>query len=354
MSEGRGPDGLLRGPVFAAPAAAAPAPPVPARRRRTRLAVAAAVVVVLAVTGAAVALRRGGPSTASGDASPAAVVRRALAAAAAGDVDRLLALVVPAEARPLRALAAAAPASLVRGALAGAAGVPAPGPSTNSTEPRLRTDRPAPDLALVTIDGGPSALAVVRRHGRWYLSPTTTVLEAARLRFHLAAPDFTPTGPRPAGAARAQDVLAALAATVRAHDLPRAAGLISQQELPELRAYYPVFAFELGLGLTRERESVTAVTTTTRPMSDGLTKVLVETVTTSTGRRYRDGCLSGTPPRCVPPAVRSLTGLSTPFVVVGREEGTWRIKPVATVVEYLRTVLADGDRAALLRYLSGR
>jgi hypothetical protein len=45
--------------------------------------------------------------------------------------------------------------------------------------------------------------------------------------------------------------------------------------------------------------------------------------------------------------------LSTPFVVVGREEGTWRIKPVATVVEYLRTVLADGDRAALLRYLSG-
>jgi hypothetical protein len=372
-----GPSGPTPGPAGPTPAPAAdPAPvadPAPAGRRRgARLALAAAVVLVLAVAGTVLAVRRTGPSAPGGDTSPATVVRRAVAAAAAKDVDRLLDLVVPAEARPLRALvraARAAPGSVPSSVPSSVPGLPGSGPSAGlgrlarpgpwlTQDPdrlRLRTDRPAPDLAFVTAAGATPAIAVVRQGARWYLSPTTTLLEAARRELGLPDPDFARSGRRPAGAARPGDVLGDLAAAVRRHDLPRAAGLFSQQELPELAAYYPVFAFDLGLGLAGVRESVRTVTTSVQPMSDGLTKVFLESVTTSTGARYSGGCLTGTATRrCVPARLAELTGLGTPFVVVGEEGGSWRIEPVATVIEYLRTVLADGDANALYRYLQGR
>ncbi|TAM85034.1 MAG: hypothetical protein EPN43_11925 [Jatrophihabitans sp.] len=370
------------------------------RRRVSRRALTASVgAVIVIAAGAVTAVVLTSANSGSGGAdTPQAAVTGAVQAAVRQDIDGALSFVDPAERRTLSALVSAARGKVSRGGLLAATGVPAPWVSVRASGVAAKVVAQHRSVAFVTLDAGTfeatidenkmpagarpthpvvehrtatvqgqnlhtryghvdtsSSIAVVQVNGRWYLSPTTTALEQIRRSAGLPEPDFDAPAQLGPGARSPSDIYAGLAAALAAHDLRALAGFVSQSELPELAAYYPVFASQLTGSLQQASISVSDITTSTQQMSNGLVRVQLDSATVhgpSGDVTYSGDCVSGTAVgarRCEPADFSRLTGWKSPFVVVGQDNGGWRIQPIATVMEYLREAEASGSANALYR-----
>jgi hypothetical protein len=349
------------------------------------------IVVVLAGIGVGVYfLQRGDNSRSSGAASPVAAVRAAADAVAAQNVDQLLAATNPGETKTFGTLI-----DLARGKLTDTRIVAVSGPLIPILHlalrgPALRVDQVNDDLAFVTIVGGslsarlnqadePAsirppdpvterasaalrsdlAIAVIKRDGGWFISPTTTLFEYLRRRAGLPEPDFGAPQTIAGGAASPQGALTGLL-RVQNHDLRAAAGFLSAQDVPELHYYYGTFSRQLVGGLARIVGQASAVRTTVTAMSNGLAKVTIGSAELrgrsrtgqSASARYRAGCITSTNDderHCIPIDFASLTGIDSVFVVTENDGGAWRISPIATMLEYARILVTRGNADAFYR-----
>ncbi|MGH3026511.1 MAG: hypothetical protein ACRDLR_08710, partial [Gaiellaceae bacterium] len=206
-------------------------------------------------------------------------------------------------------------------------------------------------------------VGVVEEDGRWYVSPTTTILEDFRRAVGLPEPDFNEPTPLDGGAASPKEVLSGLASAIQNHDLRRAAGFISSKDVPGISYYYGSFAAQLDLLLRFVETKVSDVDVSVEPMSNGLQKVVVLGFSASLRApggaggsvHYTSGCVT-TPASDEPSCsfgdmLQRFLGVDQPFVVVEKNSGKWQISPVATMLEYLRIFLTGGGmNAAYLRF----
>jgi hypothetical protein len=257
----------------------------------------------------------------------------------------------------------------------------------------MTDDRPRPDIARVTLTGGQAAVSVdqtkmptvirpanprqlrsagsitagqnsgdgtragstivvLDRGGRWFISPTTTVLETVRRQLRLPEPSFSAPTPLGSGASTPAGAVEGLMTAAQNGNLRSAAGYLSSKDLPGLGWYYNSFAGALTSALGRAPGNLANLDTTVQQMSDGLQKVIVHSVS-GQGRdasfRYQSGCVvtpSSSQPACLDGNVSRLTGLTDPFVVTEKDGGHWRVSVMATALEYLRVMLTKGSAEA--------
>ena len=365
----------------------------PARPHRGRLvAVVASVAVVLAGIGVGVYfLQRNDDTRSAGAATPAAAVRTAAAAVAAQNVDGLLAVTNPGETKTLGTLIGLARSKLADTRLVAASGPLIPILHLATRGVALRVDQVNGALAFVRFTGGtvsatlnqadePAAIrpanpltqhvalalrsdlaiAVINSDGGWYISPITTLFEYLRQRSGLPEPNFATPQPIGRGAPTPRAALTGLLSAVKDNDLHAAAGLLSEQDVPALQYYYGTFARQLAGGLGGIVGGASGIRTTVTDMSNGLVKVTVNSaglrVRARNGQRasaeYHAGCITSSIDReqhCIPNGFAELTGIDSVFVVAENDGGTWRISPIATVLEYARILITGGNADAFYR-----
>jgi hypothetical protein len=368
------------------------APFRPARPHRGRwAAVVASVAVVLAGIGAGLYfLQRGDDTGSAGAATPAAAVRTAADAVARQDVEALLAVTNPGETKTLGTLIGLARGRLTDTRLVAASGPLIPILHLATRGLALRVDQVNGELAFVTITGGtisatlnqadePAAvrpanpvtqrvtaalrsdlaIAVINSDGGWFISPVTTLFEYLRERSGLPEPNFAAPQAIGRGAATPQGALIGMLRAVQNNDLRAAARFLSEKDIPALQYYYGTFSRQLAGGLARVVGRASGVRTTATDMSNGLVKVTVESAelrATTNGHsrsaRYRAGCITSSIDReqhCIPNGFADLTGIDAVFVVAENDGGTWRISPIATVLEYARILVTSGNVDAFYR-----
>lgn len=400
------PGGPPSGPIPSGPipSGAIPSGPPPGRRgpRRGRLiALVASVVVIAAALGVGLFfMQTSGGHHQSGAATPQAAVRAAITAVEHQNIDAALATVDPAEVKTLGALIGLARQKLSTTQVISASGLLVPGLTVTISNPDMTVRQVNPELAFVTIHNVsaraayddhvlpaavrptpariehahsagpiPFPIAVLKQDGGWYLSPTTTLLEVLRRSNGLPEPDFAAPVTLGGGASTPAGALTGLVSAVQNLNLKGAAGYISPAEVPALQYYYATFTKVVEHELSRVIGSVSNIHTTVSDMSDGLKKVTVDSADlrfsatdgTTVNGQYRNGCITafgtGQQQDCFTSDFKHRTGIDTVFVVVENDGGTWRVSPVATVVEYARILIADGDidafyRSAGLAYLT--
>jgi hypothetical protein len=297
----------------------------------------------------------------------------------------------PDEVRTLGSLLDAARQKAAASGVVQAKGVLEPWLSLSVTGLTTSVDRPRSDVALVTLTGGtasatvdettmPDAIrpadpqvrrgsgdlasraetgsdafatlrtvVVVQRSGKWFISPTTTLMEGFRRQQELPRPDFANPAVLGNGAGSPQEAVQGLVTAVQARDFQTAAGFLSSKDLPGLAWYYPAFEQQLRDSFGDQPGTLSNLDTAVTSMSNGLRKVTVRAVS---GRSedgsftYRAGCVttdSSSKPACIDDDFTRLSKLSTPFVVTEQVDGRWRVSVVATVLEYLRIAVLQGD-----------
>lgn len=382
-------------PLWQPASPAGATPPGGQPRKRRKLLVAVPVVVAVAVAGGiAVAATRGAMGDTGGAATPEDAVRSAATAVGKQDVGALLSVMNPDEVRTLGPLLEMARQKVAPSGVVQADGVLAPWLSLTLTGITMTDDRPRPDVAMVTLTGGQAAasmdettmptvirsanprqirsagsiasdqtsgggspagmrtIVVLDRGGRWFISPTTTVLEALRRQLRLPAPSFSSPTPLGNGASTPAGAVEGLMTSAQNGDLRSAAGYLSTKDLPGLGWYYNSFAGEITSALEQAPGSLSNLDTSVDQMSDGLQKVTVHAVS-GQGRngsfRYQSGCVvtpDSSHPSCLDGNVSRLTGLTDPFVVTEKDGGHWRVSVMATALEYLRVLVTKGNAEA--------
>jgi len=361
-----------------------------------------AAIAFAAALGGLVACGTGGVS--GGAKSPEDAVRQAADGIVRQDVAKVLSVVNPNEVQTLGALVGAARSEVSKSGLVQASGVVEPWLSLSIDGLSLKVDKPRDDVALVTVVGGSASatvdeskmptqirpanpeqvhkhidlaqalrrsgengapqqlvFVVLKRGDRWYISPTTSILEEVRRSLDLPAPSFANPIPLEGGSDSPDGVLNGVVQAVQSGDLRAAAGYVSTTEVPGLAAYYSSFAAELTSLLQRLDGQIGALDSGVESMSNGLKKVTVYGVSLggtvpngpSGAAQYRAGCVTTqqlSRPACVSSDFARLTGWKDPFVIVGKEGGKWQIKPIATALEYARSYLANGSINAAYAY----
>jgi hypothetical protein len=376
-----------------APQYSPPPPFQPVRRRRGRLAaLLVSTAVLLAGIGVGVYyLQRSDTTASTGAANPVDAVRTAAAAVAGQNVDRFLGVVNPDETKTFGTLIDLARGKLTDTRLVAASGPLIPILHLAVRGLTLKAEQVNNDLAFVTVTGGTAAasvnqadepaairpphpvtkhastalhsdlaIAVVKRGGGWFISPTTTLFEYLRRHSGLPAPNFAAPQPISGGADSPQAALSGLLRAIQNNDLRGAAGYLSAKDVPALRYYYDTFAHQLAGGLAKIVGQASGLRTTVTDMSNGLSKVTIDSadlrVTTTSGdtgsARYRAGCIISTADgarHCIPAGFSALTGIDSVFVVAENDGGTWRISPIATMLEYARILVTKGNVDAFYR-----
>ena len=360
------------------------------RKRRTAL-VAIPVVLALAVAGGiAYAATNGALGNSGGAATPEDAIRSAATAVGKQDIGGLLSAMNPDEVRTLGPLLDLARKKVAPSGVVQADGVVAPWLSLTLTGITMTDARPRSDVAMVTLTGGQAAVSVdqtkmptairpanprqlrssgsitspggsvadlrtivvLQRGGRWFISPTTTALEALRRQLRLPTPSFSTPTPLGNGASTPAGAVEGLMTAAKNGSLRSAAGYLSSKDLPGLGWYYNSFAGEITSVLDQAPGTLANLDTTVEQMSDGLQKVIVHSVSgqgQDASFRYQSGCVvtpSSSQPACLDGNVSRLTGLTDPFVVTEKDGGHWRVSVMATALEYLRVMLTKGSAEA--------
>lgn len=369
-----------------------PAAPRSPRRRRGLIALIASVVVIAAALGLSLFfIERGSGNSTTGAASPAAAVRTAVAAIEHQDVGAALATVDPAEVKTLGAVIDLARQKLADTQIISASGLLVPGLNVTIRDLRTSVHQVNANLAFVTVSNASAAaaydqrrlpaavrpavprterasaagplpfpIAVIKQDGGWYLSPTTTLLEELRRSAGLPQPEFTTPVTLGGGGSTPAAALTGLLSAVQNNDIKGAAGYISPAEVPALQYYYATFEHQVARGLSQVIGHISNVGTTVTDMSNGLKKVTIDSADlritatdgSSVSAQYRAGCItvrSVGEHNCFPSEFKRLSGIKDVFVVVENDNGTWRISPVATLVEYARILVSDGSINAFYR-----
>jgi hypothetical protein len=390
-----------------APNAEPAASPDPGFGRRVRVffpigvgAVVLLIVVIMLVKGL------GGASGGAG--SPTAAVRQLASAAQAEDPAAAIAVIDPGEARTLAAVY-----RKVRDALR-PAGVVQPTGAVTGTHVaiqglQLNEEQLSSDVAKVTITGGTlsaavkaAALPVVfgvngdsgsttdlgsargpggaglflmtrKQEGRWYISPTLTVLQYIVELHGLAQPDFSTLESRSeagGGASSPGQLASELAQAVSASDVSGVLNLASDREASAVRPYSAALQELVGRAGGSLQAQVSAPQFTETQLGSGLVRLnlihagfnlaidgeessqtidgtfngpcLSASTTTDTGTSDSNHCFS---------RIHSLLGVDNYFVVAEHAAGGLRLAPIATVLEYARLFVNQLGGAGIRRLL---
>jgi len=210
---------------------------------------------------------------------------------------------------------------------------------------------------------------VVKRHGRWYVSPEYTLAEYLREGAGLPKPSFTGRdNTKTAGAASPREAITTFANAVSSVDLHRIVTALPPDELGVLYDYEQDLRADLeqtqGLKASDVTMTLEPPDVSESPIADGRVRVdinrLSGVLTADNGRgrsarvnfslagacltaqvRTRDpyeGTNNDSTKKCANDASAALR-LARFFVVVVNDGGKWYVDPVATMAEYAKTVV---------------
>jgi hypothetical protein len=366
----------------------------PKRGRGKLIAAAATAAVVVAGVATGVVLLRGSDKAdkPQGASSPQELATRIADALTDLDQQALLKLLDPGEFKTIGTLVDAATTRAKKEGLPDRSADARNAVSLKITGLTTSVEQPAADLAFITITAGQysatidpaklrggrgvpgkgpqtrsgslqneTPLAAVKVDGKWYFSPTTTALEAARIESELPEPDWS----HPAelsGAESPEAVLPAALDAISKQDVKAGVGLVAADEVPALRYYFTSFP-EQG-----PQEDFSFSTSNLRThvddLSNGFKKVVVDSVdfSATSGDETQTGSLKGLcvtvdgQQSCSPPEFTNVLGDEL-FTVVSKGPRGWQLNPIATYVEEIRLAVTNGStnlflQLANLQYLA--
>jgi zinc-ribbon domain len=391
-------------PLTASPTAA---PPAGAAGRWARILVPVGIGAVALVV--VVVLLAKGLSGASGGAdSPTAAVEQLAAAARVEDPAAAIALIDPDEARSLGTVY-----GKIRDALRPSGVIQSTGTVRGTHVAiqglQLNAEQLSSDVAKVTISGGTLSAAVQasvlpavfgvnrdsesrtdlgsssgpggaglflmirKQEGRWYISPTLTVLQYIVELHGLAQPDFSTLDSRneaEGGASSPGQLASALAQAVSGSNVNGVLSLASEREASAVQPYSAALQELVGRAGGSLQVQVSAPQFTETPLDSGLVRLNLvhagfnvsidgdessQTIdgtlngpcvnaskTTDTGTSSSNKCFSH---------IHSLLGVGNYFVVAEHAAGGLRLAPIATVLEYARLLVNHLGSTGIRRLL---
>ena len=230
------------------------------------------------------------------------------------------------------------------------------------------------DLGSARGPGGAGLFLMTRKQeGRWYISPTLTVLQYIVELHGLAQPDFSMLDSQSeagGGASSPGQLASALAHAVSGSDVNGALGLASEREASAVRPYSEALKELVGRAGGSLQAQVSAPQFTETPLASGLVRLnlvhagfnlsldgdessqtidgtlngpcLDASKTTDTGTSNSNKCFS---------RIHSLLGVDNYFVVAEHAAGGLRLAPIATVLEYARLLVNQIGSAGIRRLL---